>query len=163
MTPLPSSSFEPTVEVNAQTITAALNRKFKAQAIFATVKFDSELEISLAGLSIPNPQQMTKIVAQVLGELQLPAQTVKVFGQQTEATEPDWERDVEIEPIARFAANRVRDAEPDVDAPEERLRQQEEPEPPVCPDNNMTLAILATVLGVLPLGLVAISYASQVG
>jgi Interferon-induced transmembrane protein len=156
MTPLPSSSFEPTVEVNAQTITAALNRKFKSQAIFATVKFDSELEISLAGLSIPNPQQMTKIVAQVLGELQLPAQTVKVFGQQTEATEPNWERDVEIEPIARFAA-------PDVDAPAERLHQREEPKPAVCPENNMTLAILATVLGVLPLGLVAISYASQVG
>ncbi len=163
MTPLPTSSFEPTVEVNAQAITTALNRKFKSQAIFATVKFDSELEISLAGLSIPNPQQMTKIVAQVLGELQLPAQTVKVFGQQTEATEPNWERDVEIEPIARFGANQDRDAELAVDAPAERLRQQEEPAPAVCPDNNMTLAILATVLGVLPLGLVAISYASQVG
>jgi Interferon-induced transmembrane protein len=162
MTPLPSSSLEPTAEVDAQTITAALNRKFKSQAIFATVKFDSELEISLSGLSIPNPQQMTKVVAQVLGELQLPAQTVKVFGQQTEATEPNWERDVEIEPIARVVANRVRDAESDVDAPAERLRQREQLEP-VCPDNNMMLAILATVLGVLPLGLVAISYASQVG
>jgi Interferon-induced transmembrane protein len=156
MTPLPSSSLEPTAEVDAQTITAALNRKFKSQAIFATVKFDSELEISLSGLSIPNPQQMTKVVAQVLGELQLPAQTVKVFGQQTEATEPNWERDVNIEPIAKVVAHKVRDVEPDVD------RQHEELEPPVCPSNNMTLAILATVLGVLPLGLVAISYASQV-
>jgi Interferon-induced transmembrane protein len=156
MTPLPSSSLEPTAEVDAQTIAAALNRKFKSQAIFATVKFDSELEISLSGLSIPNPQQMTKVVAQVLGELQLPAQTVKVFGQQTEATEPNWERDVEIEPIARVVANKVRDAAPDVDL------QHEELEPPVRPDNNMALAILATILGVLPLGLVAISYASQV-
>ncbi|WP_310489771.1 CD225/dispanin family protein [Chamaesiphon sp. VAR_69_metabat_338] len=154
MTPLPSS-LEPTAEVDAQTIAAALNRKLKSQSIFATVKFDSELEISLSGLAIPNPQQMTKVVAQVLGELQLPAQTVKVCGQQTEATEPNWERDVEIEPIAKVAATRVPDAAPDIAADVEPVLLP-------CPENNMTLAILATVLGVLPLGIVAISYASQV-
>lgn len=153
MTPSPSS-LDSTSEANVEIITAALDRKLKAQAIFATVKRESELEVHLSGLSIPNPQQMTKVVAQVLGELQLPAQTVKVFGWQTESTEWDWEREVEIEPIAKVVASRVRDLEPQSDL--------EEPVPPACPANNMTLAILATVLGVLPLGVVAISYASQV-
>lgn len=153
MTTLPSS-LDSTSEVSIDTITAALNRKLKSQAIFATVKDEGELEIQLSGLSSPNPQQMMKIVSQVLGELQLPAQTVNVYAQQTDATAPDWQRAVEIEPIAKVAASRVRDVEPE--------RDLEEHAPPVCPDSNMTLAILATLLGVLPLGVVAISYASQV-
>jgi hypothetical protein len=79
---------------------------------------------------------------------------VKVFGQQSDATEPEWERDVEIQPIAKFATNRSRDREPEIDRP--KL------DPPMRPESNMGLAILATLLGVLPLGIVAISYASQV-
>ena len=75
-------------------------------------------------MSVPHPEQTTKVVAQVLGELQLPAQTVKVFGQQSDATEPEWERDVEIQPIAKFAANRSRDREPEID------RQKLDPAPP---------------------------------
>jgi Interferon-induced transmembrane protein len=155
MKPLTPSFLDSTSEVNIETITAALNRKLKSQAIFATVKLADEVEISLSGLSIPNPQQMTKVVAQVLGELQLPAQTVRVFGQQAEAIEPSWERDVQIEPIAKFAPIR-QEIEPEGD------RSDDLTPPLVCPENHMTLAILATVLGVLPLGLVAILYASQV-
>jgi Interferon-induced transmembrane protein len=155
MTPFPSpSSLEPTAEIDARAISAALNRKFKSQAIFATVKFDPELEISLSGLSVPHPEQTLKVVAQVLGELQLPTQTVKVCGQQNDATAPDWERDIEIQPIARVAANRVREPEPE--------RDRHQFHPPERPDNHMILAILATFFGVLPLGVVAISYACQV-
>jgi Interferon-induced transmembrane protein len=154
MTPLPSSSLDPNAEVDIEVITAALDRKFKSQAIVAVVKIDPAIEIYLSGLSIPHPQQMANVVKQVLGKLQIPAQTVKVFGSQTDATEPNWERDVWVEPIEVVEPSRIRPAEPEID-------REYLPAAP-CPENNITLAILATVLGVLPLGLVAISYASQV-
>ncbi len=154
MTSLPSSSFNPATEVNVEIIATALNRKFKSQAIVATVKIDLGLEIYLSGLSIPNPQQMTNVVKQVMGKLQIPEQTVKVFGSQADATETSWEREVWIEPIAEFEMSRVRQSEPEIDL--------EPVAPTICPENHMTLAILATVLGVLPLGVVAIIYSSQV-
>jgi Interferon-induced transmembrane protein len=154
MTSLPSSPFNPTTEVDVEIVATALNRKFKSQAIVATVKIDLGLEVYLAGLSIPNPQQMTNVVKQVMGKLQIPEQTVKVFGSQADATEPSWEREVWIEPIVEFEMSRVRQAEPEID--------REPVSPATCPENNMTLAILATVLGVLPLGVIAIIYASQV-
>jgi Interferon-induced transmembrane protein len=162
MTPLPSSSLEPTSEVDVETITVALNRKLKSQAILASVKIDPEIEIYLSGLSIPNPQQMANLVKQILGKLQIPAQTVKVFGRQTDATAPSWDRDVWIEPIEAVDVNRAPHAEPAIDSPQATLRDRSQIPPVSCPDNNMTLAILATFLGILPLGLVAISYASQV-
>jgi hypothetical protein len=153
MAPLPSS-LDPTSEVNVETITTALNRKFKSQAIVAVVQIDPALEIQLSGLSVPNPQQMTNVIEQVLGKLQIPAQTVKVFGKQADASQTSWERDVWIEPTQGLDTNRDREINPEVNL---------ENIPPVrCPENNMTLAILATVLGVLPLGVVAISYANQV-
>ena len=154
MTSLPSS-LDPTAEVDVETITAALDRKFKSQAIVATVKIDIGLEIYLSSLSIPNPQQMTNVVKQVLGKLQLPEQTVKVFGSQADATAPNWEREVWIEPIAEpVVVSNVRPAEPEIDRPDLPLAP--------CPDSNLTLAIVSTVLGVLPLGLVALYYSSQV-
>jgi Interferon-induced transmembrane protein len=154
MTSQPSSSLNPTAEVNVEIVAAALNRKFKSQAIVATVKIDTGVEIYLSGLSIPNPQQMINVIKQVVGKLQLPEQTVKVFGSQADATEPSWERDVWIEPIAEFDVSSVRQPQPEIDL--------ESTVPAACPANNMTLAILATVLGVLPLGVIAIIYASQV-
>ena len=160
MTPLPSSSLNPTAEVDVEIVVAALNRKFKSQAIVATVKIDIGLEIYLSSLSIPNPQQMINVVKQVVGKLQLPEQTVRVFGSQADATEPSWERDVWIEPIAEFDVSSVRQPQPEIDSPQATLR--EPIAPAACPANNMTLAILATVLGVLPLGVIAIIYASQV-
>jgi hypothetical protein len=154
MIPLPSSSLNSTSEIDVETITAALNRKLKSQAIVAVVTIDREMEIYLSGLSIPNPQQMTNVVKQVLGKLQIPEQTVKVFGKQSDATESSWERDVWSEPIEEFGANSDLQSEPAIDLGHIPAA--------LCPDNNMTLAILATFLGILPLGLVAISYASQV-
>jgi Interferon-induced transmembrane protein len=153
MTSLPSS-LDPTAEVDVETITAALDRKFKSQAIVATVKIDIMLEIYLSSLSIPNPQQMTNVVKQVLGKLQLPEQTVKVFGSQADATTPNWEREVWIEPIFAPVVNNVRPAEPEIDRADLTLVP--------CPENHLTLAIIATVLGVLPLGLIAIYYSTQV-
>ncbi|AFY95780.1 CD225/dispanin family protein [Chamaesiphon minutus] len=155
MTPLPSSSLDSTAELDVETITTALNRKFKSQAIVAAVTNDPELIIiELSGLSVPNQQQMTNVVKQVLGKLQIPEQTVKVFGRQADATEPSWEGKVWIEPIADIEPSSVRQTTSTID--------REDPPPTFCPENHMVLAIVATLLGVLPLGIVAIIYASQV-
>lgn len=149
MTSSPPPSSNPTADV----VAAALDRKFRSQAIVVTVKIDLGIEIYLSSLSIPNPQQMVNVVKQVLGKLQLPEQTVKVFGSQADATETSWDREVWIEPIAELDA-RIRPDELEID--------RESAESAICPANNMTLAILATILGVLPLGVIAIIYASQV-
>lgn len=151
MTLLPSSSLDSTAEVDVETITTALNRKFKSQAIVAAVTSEPDLVIDLSGLSIPNPQQMTNVVKQVLGKLQLPEQTVKVVGRQADATEPSWEQDVWIEPIADVEPSNVRQAVPTIDR--EHLTTPD-------PKNHMVLAIVSTLLGVMPLGVVAIIYAS---
>jgi hypothetical protein len=139
--------------IDAAKIASALDRQFKSQGIITTVKFDSIIEIQLVGLSIPQPDRIINTIEQILGKLQISAQMVKISGMQTGALEPSWEREISIEPIANSA---TRHNAPSETAIVPNLL------PESCPDNHMALAVVATFLGVWPIGIIAIIYASQV-
>jgi Interferon-induced transmembrane protein len=140
--------------IDAETIAAALDRRFKSQGIATTVKLDPLVEIQLVGLSNPHPDRSITTIEQVLGKLQISARTVKVVGMQTEALEPSWEREISISPIAESSERRT--------APTTPARTPVNVPPAEPPANHMLLAVLGTCFGVWPLGIVAISYAVQV-
>jgi hypothetical protein len=153
---LPSSVLNDSIpqDIDAATIAAALDRRFKSQGIIAKVELSPSFEIQLVGLSIPHPDRVVTTVQQVLGKLQLAGGTVKVVGMQVEALEPSWEREISIEPIA--------DSSEPSTAPTTPARAPAYVPPAEPPANHMLLAVLGTCFGLWPLGIVAISYAVQV-
>lgn len=160
---------------DAQAIATIMNRHLQPKGITAKTTFnEGVLQVMLEAAELPNQQALTKFVRQGVTNLKSELiQTVQVCGKQVGEDFPGWNARFQLlnSQESSFAQNNPVDAET-LDSqlssssniqPSKPLtsRIQFEGKPP-CPPTYLTPSILVTLFAFLPVGVVAIVFASQV-